>query len=327
MTTLPPLPLVPTKDGKLAYLIDNSTLETLVCPTIYKNKHLYKRELSAARAGRNFGAGLHVGWKERYMLCGSKAVDPTNEQTINAALATYFGEKPQPDDDFRTLEHAQKVMKAYNKRYTNEDFTILSRTDGTPAVESSFAFPIGEVQGVQIIYTGRTDMFIHNSEGDWVLDHKTAFQYGENWLKQMAVDSGQKGYVWAFAQLYGRCPRGYIVDGVRIRRPTKKDEYAGVPPVDNTDFQRIPQYVFPQELDDWRENVLLQVDSIFYRHKRGSFEMNRRECVGKYGPCDFYDVCMAMPEQRESILASSMFEELTFSPLNKTGEQKKDQTE
>lgn len=333
MIALPPLSFVKTETGQLAFLCDNSSLESLVCPRLYELKHIRKRELVAARAGRNFGSGLHIGWRERYVRCGSKAVDDAAAVGINTAMAEYFAEKPQPPDDFRTLDHAQRVMAAYNDRYRDEPFTIMLKADGTPAIESSFAFPLGEVQytglqpdlwnkWIKIIYTGRIDLLSHDAEGDWAgPDHKTAFQFGDSFLDTMSTDSGQKGYCWAFQQFYGRPPRGYIIDAVRIRRPTKASSYAGGAPCDASDMQRIPHYVFPGEIDEWREDTLAKIETIFWMHARGYFQRHTKMCVSKYGRCDMFDVCTSARDSRETVLVSNLFEEATWSPLNPTTKQ------
>lgn len=313
------------KDGQPCFFVDNSSLNTLVCPRFYELKHICGRELVAARAGRNFGAGLHVGWQRRYSLCGSSAVDAKAEVYINDGMMDYFREKPQPENDFRTLAHAQRIMQVYNERYRNEPFEILKNAKGQPAVESSFAFPIGDVVypsserlSIKIIFTGRVDLFTRDNEGEWAgPDHKTTSELGNPFMTTMATDSGQKGYCWAFQQIYGRLPRGYIINAVRIRKPRKMDLYTGEAPIDASDFLRIPHYVFPSELEEWREDVLAKVETIFWMHHRGYFQRHTSRCSEKYGRCDMYDVCISQRESRDTVLASSLFEDYTWSPLNK----------
>lgn len=329
-----PLPFTVSKRGTLAFLVDNSTLETLTCPRLYQLKHLRKRDLVAARAGRNFGAGLHVGWKERYTLCGSNPVDVTAELAINAAIAAHFAGKPQPEGDFRTLDHAQRVMKCYNDFYKRENFEILKKPNGSPAVECSFAFQLGTLRypgvgkvvahdgkyyssHIDIFYMGRMDLLVRNTEGFWAgPDHKSTQEYGQGFADTYQTDAGQKGYVWAATRYLGQPVKGYIIDGVRIRRPKRMDEYTGAPPVDSSDFLRIPHYVFPDELAEWEEDTLAKVETIFWMHSRGYFQKHTRMCRHKYGRCDMFDVCTTSRANRENTLASDMFEDLEWSPLN-----------
>lgn len=328
MTQLPPLPIVASSTYPSgAFLIDNSTIEKSACGRLYELASLRKRTPASAKAGRNFGAGLHIGWKTRYSLCGNNATDDAAKLAIDSAMQRWFDEHPQPLDDFRSFLHATRVMDAYNSHYGNEMFRILNRADGRPAIESSFTFPIGTciymdaggiARPITVVYTGRTDLFIGNNDGEWVFDHKTAFMFGGGFERQMGMDGGQLGYCWAFKQFFGRYPRGYIIDAVRIRRPTRKAEYDDSPPVDSSDLQRLPYFVMPDTIEDWRLSVLGHVQSIFDQYARGFFPMQRRLCENKYGACDMHDVCNAAVSSRESVLSSQLYEDDNWSPLNPT---------
>lgn len=329
--TLPPLPLIDIEPhlqeqygGPKAFLIDNSTLELLRCPRLYQYKSLCRRDSVAEKAGANFGSTLHVGWAVRYRRCGVNAVDPVAAESINSAMAAWLLDNPQPMDDFRDLNHAQTVMAAYNAHYQNEGFQIVNvkktSDDGViylePLVERSFALPFGLVDGMPCIYTGKIDLGIYDNHGLWSQDHKTAFMFGDNFDAQMSMDGGQLGYLWALKQATGVMPRGYIIDAVRIRRPTRKSEYDLTAPVDASDFKRMPFFVTEATLEEWEENVRQLIHNIFEYHKHGYFPMHRWHCVGKYGKCEMFNVCSVGPESRESVLNSALYEDYTWSPLN-----------
>lgn len=190
-----------------------------------------------------------------------------------------------------------------------------------PIVERSFALPLGHVWGYPIIYIGKVDLMTEDHNGLWSgPDHKTAFQFGKGFHDEMAVDSGQLGYVWATEQITGRRPRGYIIDAVRVRRASrgKASEYMENQdaPVDASDFMRIPFDVLPETIEEWRTDTLAIIESIFQDYERGFFPRHRWECVSKYGQCDYYDVCHVAKGSRESVLASTLFEDNEWSPLN-----------
>lgn len=86
MNPLPPLPLV---DG--AFLIDNSSLEHFqLCRRLYELSDIRRYRLVVPAAGRNFGSCLHVGWKERYSLCGNNAPTDAQVAVINDAMSNYM---------------------------------------------------------------------------------------------------------------------------------------------------------------------------------------------------------------------------------------------
>lgn len=324
MNNLPPIPLV---DG--AYLIDNSGLEKLKCPRAFEYSELHRLSPVAERAGANFGSTIHRGLETRYLLRGTDAVDPATQMLINSAMNDWLQENPQPDMDFRNYDHACKMSEVYNKIYGKESFRILtSPATGKPIIEASFALPFGTVHNTPIYYCGKIDLGIEDHNGIWSFDHKTAFQFGETWDKQMNMDGGQLGYCWALSQVTGRRPMGYIIDAIRVRRPSKKDEFSGAAPIDGTDFKRIPFPVTDDQLVEWREDTLELIANIFNYHASGKFPRHRWQCTNKYGACDFYDVCSTPREQRPMILNSGLFEPnkwsagLKLTETNKESEKK-----
>ena len=49
------------------------------------------------------------------------------------------------------------------------------------------------------------------------------------------------------------------------------------------------------------------VDDVLANLKRGFFPMEDAWCMGKYGRCEFFEVCTAEPAQREAMLASGLY--------------------
>lgn len=329
-----PLPPLPLTDG--AFLMDNSGFELLKCPRLWELQFLRRRVKADAKAGRNFGSTIHVGLAERYRRCSNNAPDPATIIAAKNEMRTWLDENPQPLEDFRSYDHACNMLDAYNEMYGNEPFRLLKNSRGEPLVENSFLLPIGEVEYpgflstkdpnifdapiIPIWLTGKLDLGIEDNSGEWIMDTKTAFQYGEGFDRQMQRDSGQKGYVWALQQILGRKPQGYIINAIRVRRSKRGDEYNSKPPIDASDFKRIPFYVSQDDLDTWRENLLAKVAMIFQFHANGYFPEYEGQCVGKYGLCDMYDVCSLSKAQREAALASSLYEPNTWTPLNKDKE-------
>jgi hypothetical protein len=309
-----PLPQLPLVDGN-TFLIDNSGLELLRCSRLFELQFLRKRVKVGANAGANFGSTCHAGWAVRYHRCNNKAVKSEDVPHIQAAMKQWLDSSPQPLEDFRDFNHACRVMEAYNEHYGDEDFEIISNQRGEPVIENSFAYPFGTVKGRQIVYTGKIDLGVRDRNGIWSFDHKTAFQFGKGWEQQMMMDAGQLGYAWALKQTTGVMPMGYIIDGVRIRRPKREDEYKNTAPCDASDLMRIPVFLTPDNLDEWYEDTVHLIERIFEEYEKGYFPRFRSQCVHKYGACDFYDVCSVSRGNRQAALDSNMFEENKWSPL------------
>lgn len=334
------LPHIPLIDG--AFIIDNSGLEDLKCPRLFQYKQLNRKVAANARAGANFGSTIHRGLETRYNRCGSNLVDATTAIHIEADMLAWLTENPQPDMDFRNYNHACKMMAVYNNIYKNEQFKIVvSPSSGKLVIEASFCLPFGSVVKHRddnhwfvtkeqnppassdfavhpIYYSGKIDLGIQDNNGIWSFDHKTAFQFGESFDKQMGMDGGQLGYCWALGQVLGTKPQGYIIDAIRVRRPKKQDEFGGIDCIDGTDFKRTPYYVSQDMLDEWREDTMQLIRNIFDYHANGHFPRHRWNCTNKFGMCDFYDVCSTPRAQRDMILESAMYEENIWNKGMKT---------
>jgi hypothetical protein len=307
---------IPLVDG--AFIIDNSGLEKLKCPRAFQYSELARRTPCSARAGANFGSTIHKALETRYKMRGNLEVDELTTLKCRAEMLAWLTDHPQPDMDFRSYEHACKLFDVYNRIYRNEQFRIVTTPAGVPIIEASFCLPFGHIttrngREVPVYYSGKVDLGIEDNNGLWSFDHKTAFQFGEAFDKQMAMDGGQLGYCWALGQVTGKRPCGYIIDAIRVRRPTKKDEFTGASCIDATDFKRIPHYVSDDMLDEWQRDVIALIKNIFDYSEAAMFPRHRWQCTNKFGLCDFYDVCSSPREQREMLLASGMFEANTWT--------------
>lgn len=332
---------LPLTDG--AFLIDNSALDLLPCPRKFYYSFVRRRSLVSAKAGRNFGSVMHIGWAVRYRHCGSLAVGADIVPEINEAMRDYLDETPQPSDDFRDFNHSCKVMAAYNEHYKNEPFTILTNPkDGQLLVEKSFMLPFMDVRIpadnrdgyiiVPVYYCGKLDLGTKDEHGIWSgPDHKTTFMFGDAFDKQMQRDPGQMGYVWALKQITGIMPRGYIIDAVRIRKPKRDQIFTGEPPVDATDFKRVPVFVDEKALETWKKNTEFKIRMVFHYDSIDYWPEAESQCTSavpndtspyagpngsKFGLCDYYDVCSVGIESREAALASTLYEENRWSPLS-----------
>jgi hypothetical protein len=314
-----PLPQLPLIDGAL--LLDNSSLELLqTCPRQFEYSWLRKRILAADKPALNYGGGIHVGLAERYSNYGHRALHEVEEHSCNEAMRVFFEARPQPENDFRTEIAAARLLKAYNTVYQKEPFDILMLPSGKPCVEVSFAFPLGTVQNIPIIFTGRIDLCIKDSTGEWVLDHKTSSVFGQSFNDDMSMTAQFRGYCWAFQQTFGRKPTGYIVNAIRVRPPTKEEkdaESVGIEPAMRKDnFERRPYFITQSEIDEWRLDTLALISTMLFHHDSNFFPRHKKWCVGKYGKCQFFDVCSLPETERLRVLNSNAFEDNVWSPLN-----------
>lgn len=343
MTTLPDLPLTEN-----AIFFDNSTLEVFqTCPRACQYSYLGRRELATSKPALNFGGAIHEALRYRYannLLTWEpdkkifievkdpetgkySTLETTHEAAQQQILTDWFAAKPQPIDDFRTADYAAEIIRQYNELYSHEQFSLLSTPDGHSLVEQPFIIKFGGLRTVvnhttggflevQPYYIGRIDLGATEYGQRFPIDHKTSSIFGSTMADEQSMSAQHQGYAWAMEKTMGFTPQRYMVNAIRTRPPLK----GGGPRVRPAeDFARHEFPLRPGQLEEWEFNVSSLLDEFFFHYNRGYMPMKTKWCVGKYGRCPYFDVCGVPPDQRNTVLTSSMFDVKDWSPLNREG--------
>lgn len=330
---------LPLTEG--AFVVDNSLLEQLqTCPRLLEYQQIRRRTLSASRPALDFGSAGHLVLEHRYRHYGTD-LDPLTliecEQGQAQVLADFYAAHPQPEDSFRNLNWAMEVfVKHYNERYPIEPFNLLADANDKPMVELSFAIPFAfwdtEEEAlvpsvgpsgldplpslVPILYSGKIDLPVLWDESVIIVDHKTTSVLGERFWDDLRVSPQQLGYCWAFWKLTGKMPLGFCVNAIRTS-PMPMKPKNGIGAWWEESFSRMKEYINETHLNEWHHNCFALIEEMFWHAGRDYFPMKKKWCVGKYGKCQFYEVCYTPLAQRDELLASSAFEDYTWSPLKK----------
>jgi hypothetical protein len=328
--TLPPLPLV---NGCL--FLDNSTMEVLdTCERAGEYLFIRKRKSAEEKSALSFGGGMHLALEYRYRHCPDGITGTFHEQRQVDLLTLWFRDHPPTMQCFRTLDLATKLVLRYNKVYYAEPFKTLIHNDNgvdKPLIEVPFAhelctikvpFEVHETGYVRIIYTGRIDLPIIEDGRIWTLDHKTTAIMGAGFWDEQKVSPQHEGYCWAWWKSSGQLPAGYIVNALRTRKPLKRDS-EGVATrakkqredVEDDDFQRDRTHIDEARLEEWRNNLIQKIKGFLWHYSQGYMPQKKKWCVGKYGKCQFYDVCGQPSEFRAITLGSDLFTDQTWNPL------------
>ena len=176
---------------------------------------------------------------------------------------------------------------------------------------------------IPVFYTGRIDLPVVIDGNIYVMDHKNMSQLGDMFWNEQRMTSQQRGYVWAFQTLTGKPVHGYMINAIRTKEPpqyvsenTKKGKYTPESWWDES-FQRQRFLIKPFELEEWKNNTIDLVEEFFWHYSRGCMPMKTKWC-SSYGKCPYFDVCLLDSRDRGQMLASGLFTDNTWSPLNKT---------
>lgn len=288
-------------------IIDNSRLECFTtCPRLAQYRVLRKRTISRGRSALEFGKALHTALELRYTLPDINQFSDDLLQSQIASLQKSFSTIVLEPEDFRTLDRAIDIIQGYNLYYAREPFSIV-QVEGKPFVERSFAIPLGIVGGYKVIWTGRIDLLVQDDRGIFVMDHKTTSMLGATYFADFVLSQQMLGYVWATRALTGLKVAGVIVNALVSRRPSK----TGTP----VEFSREKIYYPEEHLDEWRTDILHIASDFIHNAKRNYFPKHTKWCIGKYGKCEFHEVCTLPPAQRELLLTSDLYADDNWSPL------------
>lgn len=290
------------------------------------------------------------------LLTDLYAEHPTPEgdwRTLNWAVELFkkYNER-YSIEEFQLLKYDKPVECPYcsaNGRSvgsTPENPIICPWCSGTGQrplmVEMSFALPLythearwsnykghvlpivnGNVQ-IPVIYTGRIDLPISLEGRLYILDHKTTGLMGPSFFDRMMMATQMRGYCWAFRELTGQMPAGYVVNGIRTKEPpqyvTSGDtggsrKYQSPAVWWSESFQRERYYVDTAKLDEWKQNTITKVEEFFWHYSRGSLPTNSESCTKYNMRCPFFRCCELEASDRLTMLNSGDYVPNTWTPL------------
>jgi hypothetical protein len=297
--------------------IDNSTLGSwLECPRLYEYETMMARRAQFAAAALNYGKAIHVALAALALSCGSEYTNADLDK-LYRLLETHFDRHPNPPDDHRTLGLAQETLRRYVRQYEVESWQIME-ANGFPLVERLLWTKIMDYRGVPIHFYANIDKVVKKDNHIWIVDHKTTSMLGDLFQYDMAVSPQMRGYAWVFQQCFGVRPIGYVVDAIRSLAPTDKalSDRTALENWWQNQFRRFGFFLYDWSLEEWHTMTIAWLEQMLRQWENGLWNTNRKSCVGKYGRCQFYDVCTLPPEERPVALQSNLFVENTWTTDN-----------
>lgn len=279
--------------------IDNSKLETFCkCPRAYYFKAICKRESNTFRAGLEFGSIIHKCLDIHYRGIGDIKALQTK------TLEDFYVTARFAPDDYRNLNYATELINLYTTKYQYEPFTITSPAESN--IEFGFSIPIGPDGD---LWSGRVDLSVtYPDDRLWTLDHKTSSIGGSTFFNEYLNNTPQPGYVWAAQKLTGRPHSGFIINAIFNRAPSKTGK--------GITFER---QMFNLEQDPtwaevWEENTVQIIRQIKSAELNGFYPQFRNSCMGRYGSCEYLEVCQQPKQSQMAVLNSNLYKDVTWDP-------------
>ena len=312
--------------------LDNSSLSRFQECNRAGEYYLVKRRDVPKSSPLVAGSALHEGLEYLY----KHGVDQTNlVMAKQRASEIYLGETFR--EDWRTLDLVLGALDGYVSQYQGNDPFKLIEHNGAPLVETAFEVPMGEIYVGRELPYGRDYLLSDNSESDatlyvnklyttWtgkidlginlsgrlgVLDHKTTSMLGSTFFKQFQLGQQPLGYCFALSKILEQ-PIAMFMLNVIYWRPPRKNEHIG-----RTEFSREIFTYNQSHIDEWERDVMELVANYVTCLVKGYFPANRNHCINKYCVCPYHDVCTLPVKQRDTLLNTNLYTDVTWDPTKK----------
>ena len=192
--------------------------------------------------------------------------------------------------------------------YISQRWNILQSCE-VLACEQPFAVPLPNVENTW--YVGRLDKVIHHNGQTIVIEHKTTTDYKIDggfktaYIEGWDMDSQVKGYEYG-AGLYFNAEQVWV-DAALVHAKV------------HDKFRFIPVCHQRNMLDEWIVNTVEWVNRVEVDTARNFFPKNESSCSGKFGPCQFVDICRNCPEPEQLHGTPAGYKVEPWSPFETLG--------
>lgn len=280
---------------------DNTRLSDYkACPRQYFIRHVLGWTVDYGRVAAHliFGGAWHEG-QDAIWAHAKKADQPMLTALAYEAFEKYWAANGFPVDmqDYEYEKLAPRtpmVAKEMYWNYIGERWNTLQNCE-VLAIEQPFAVPLPGLDNHW--YVGRLDKVIQLNNQRLVIEHKTTTLYrvqghfDPNYLESWWASSQVKGYQFG-AGLYFNGVDGVWVDCALVHKKVH-DGFRFVPIAHNISL-----------LEEWIKTTITwasEVTQATERYKAGEsvetcFKKNEDSCYGKYGACQFLDICRTVAD-------------------------------
>jgi|SRR5215469_7067811 len=164
-----------------------------------------------------FGSAIHAGMEEYYDPAGWCVSIKAAENRARQAFLDYIS-KVEQVVKLGALEFEMEFKEArqLGLDILENYFLWAPKNDKFTPLYVEVEFSV-EIPGLGVPYQGRVDLIIEDDFGYWIVDHKTAQQFGA--VEWLWLDDQCSSYAWALKKMLGLEIRGVIYNQIRKKAP------------------------------------------------------------------------------------------------------------
>lgn len=221
--------------------------------------------------------------------------------------------------EYRNLDSALECMRRYDKEYEYDPIKAME-FNGEPMVELAFSLPVlsrdvnalipwdgqnHEVKKITVLLRGLIDIVASIDGYPWIVDHKTTSMGGPGFFNEFRLSAQMISYIWVVKQLYKIDPMGALINAIVSRRPTEKGKGK------QFEFMR-ERYTYSQDhIDEWLSDFASNIDNYIDRLVNNDWPKFTKSCQGKYGACEYFNVCTLPKDSRGMELSCDDYRDVT----------------
>jgi PD-(D/E)XK nuclease superfamily len=325
--------LSPSPDHPDDYIMEldySSMSNFMICPRKAENYSVRGREAARDESALNFGRLFHKLEQHRLLLGWTGEFDQYQAEEV----VKHFVEYPPAPTDHRNAEMMRKVMIGYRERYSGDrlDNKVLM-FEGHKFVERPFKIPLVTIkvdqtipysqnvllgietnhqQGLHVnhlhvLYVGKIDSLLTESDMYWVKDDKTSSRGGSEFEEAFRLSLQTRGYCWAAQKIVGKQIAGLQLNAVVVRPPTRTGK--------GTEYNRRSYFYSQDSLDEWEDDMKAHVESFVRCLVKGFWPQTALSFKSPCPSCDYSENCALPRHQRAADLASELYRDVTWNPM------------
>lgn len=289
---------------------------------------VYSR-VSGRSAALTYGSAIHLALEQYYR-------GETDPEKIMVAGMPEFEANPPSLSEWRNIEKYRETITKYIAKYSKDDSFTIDKLGDTLMVEQPFSTPLCELEindfipydasmllpaGTPITegklfirrlfvqWTGVIDLLIRDGsdQSRGIVDHKTTSIGGPTYYDGFDLTQQFRGYCWAATKISGEPVLKAMANVIEGRKPTK----TGV----SLEFQRKWITYLPEKISTWETDMKAIIADFMSKLVKGHFPENTHSCVGKYGKCEYFDVCRLEQKLQLHLLNTDIYTNNVWNPL------------
>lgn len=270
--------------------IDSQILSTLGrCSREAQLRFLENLEPMERRIAFDRGSQVHAAFQTYYGMLKEgfhfkDARDKALQDSLAFAMTTEI-ENPE-------VMRVQGIIEEYFEYRKDETWIPL-------AVEQGFSQILYDSDELQILYEGRIDLIVENSqEMRFPVDHKTTSMR----TQQTELQNQFMGYCWATG-----CKQ-FVINDIGLHKSRMKPDER---------FQRIVLSYNQTLLDEWQYSAIATIKQWVQAMEANIYQPNFANCQRRFGSCDFVKVCCAEPDFRVEVIKREFNVRDEWDPLKR----------